>query len=104
MQFSNLGFRVRSPGDLDDEELDATLDLLHKRVTEQEHTQLLQLQNVFNGLSQVAFKSYAIAVGQPDQADKQSDVLKMHIREYFQRRELDQTVEITNEQGVSVDI
>lgn len=101
VQFSDLGFRVRSPGDLDDDELDATLDMLHRRVSAQERTLLLLLQNVFNGLSQVAFPSQAIAVTQPDEAERQSDVLKARVRDYFMRRELDEDIEITNEQGVS---
>lgn len=43
VQFSDLGFRVRSPGDLTDEELDSALDLLHSRVVAQEKTQLIQV-------------------------------------------------------------
>lgn len=44
VDFFDLGFRVRSPGDLTDEELDNTLDLLHNRVVAQEKTQLIQVQ------------------------------------------------------------
>lgn len=43
VQFDNLGFRLTSPGDLTDDELDATLDLLHTRTNSQEKTQLLQV-------------------------------------------------------------
>lgn len=43
VEFYDLGFRVRSPGDLTDEELDSTLDCLHSRVVDQEKTQLLQV-------------------------------------------------------------
>lgn len=41
--FSDLGLRVKSPGDLSDEELDETLDLLHRRAVDQEQTQLIQV-------------------------------------------------------------
>lgn len=43
VEFTDLGFRVKSPGDLLDEELDATLDLLHTRSETQEKTQLIQV-------------------------------------------------------------
>lgn len=43
VNFTDLAFRVKSPGDLSDEELDATLDLLHTRSETQEKTQLIQV-------------------------------------------------------------
>lgn len=41
--FSELGFRIRSPGDLSDNELDMALDSLEKRTSSQEKTQLIQV-------------------------------------------------------------
>lgn len=41
--FTNLALRLKSPGDLSDEELDETLDLLHRRAVDQERTQLIQV-------------------------------------------------------------
>uniref|UniRef100_A0A182M862 ATP-dependent DNA helicase Q4 n=1 Tax=Anopheles culicifacies TaxID=139723 RepID=A0A182M862_9DIPT len=49
--FSDLGFRVRAPGDLSDEELDHALDGLYERVTRQERTQLAQLQYISEALN-----------------------------------------------------
>lgn len=43
VSFSDLGFRIRSPGDLSDEELDTALDSLEKRTSSQEKTQLVQV-------------------------------------------------------------
>lgn len=43
VEFSELGFRIRAPGDLTDDELDSTLDLLYTRVQGQEKTQLVQV-------------------------------------------------------------
>lgn len=43
VEFTNLAFRVRSPGDLSDDTLDETLELLHSRVLAQEKTQLIQV-------------------------------------------------------------
>lgn len=42
--FSDLGFRIRSPGDLTDEELDLALDSLENRTRSQEKTQLIQVK------------------------------------------------------------
>lgn len=41
--FSELGFRIRSPGDLTDDELDMALDSLEKRASTQEKAQLIQV-------------------------------------------------------------
>ncbi|KAG4075057.1 hypothetical protein HA402_008122 [Bradysia odoriphaga] len=57
VQFKNLGFRIRSRGDLTDDELDATLNDLYSRVVLQEKSQLAQLNNVFHGLSSVAYRT-----------------------------------------------
>lgn len=43
VDFNDLGFRIRAPGDLSDEELDSTLDMLYSRVKNQEKTQLMQV-------------------------------------------------------------
>lgn len=48
MEFYDLAFRVRSPGDLSDDELDSTLDILQTRVVEQEKTQLRQVYQTQN--------------------------------------------------------
>jgi ATP-dependent DNA helicase Q4 len=83
VSFFDLGFRVRAPGDLTDEELDATLDMLYDRVSKQEQAQLLQLQCVSEALTSVAFPTFF-----PCSIDNvptgPSDKLKAIIREYFQ--------------------
>lgn len=43
VEFSDLGFRVLAPGDLNASELDATLDMLYSRVKEQETNQISQV-------------------------------------------------------------
>lgn len=83
VQFKDLGFRIRSRGDLTDDELDATLNDLYSRVVLQEKSQLVQLNNVFNGLSSVAYRTFVEA--QSDAwKDKKSEQLKRLIRTYFQ--------------------
>lgn len=83
VQFNELGFRVRAPGDLSDEELDKSLDLLHQRVASQEKTELLQLQATFEALQSVAFNSYLPAT-QVNCPSGPSEKLKKIIRAYFQ--------------------
>lgn len=86
VQFKDLGFRIRSRGDLTEDELDATLNDLYSRVVLQEKSQLTQLNNVFNGLSSVAYQTFIEA--QMDKSNnKRSDQLKCLIREYFQGAE-----------------
>ncbi len=86
VQFNDLGFRIRSRGDLTDDELDATLNDLYSRVVLQEKSQLAQLNNVFNGLSSVAYQTFVEA--QRDEFSiKRSNQLKTLIRSYFQSAE-----------------
>lgn len=101
VKFSDLGFRIRSPGDLTDDELDSALDSLEKRTSSQEKTQLiqvcytniypilnkililLQLQIIFNTLGSLAFKSFNLC-SSIDFPKDSSEELKRIIRNYFQ--------------------
>ncbi|KFB44460.1 AGAP005917-PA-like protein [Anopheles sinensis] len=82
VSFSNLGFRVRAPGDLTDDELDRTLDTLYERVTSQERTQLAQLQYISDALNSVSFNSIH-PVCRVDCPSGPSEKLKKIVREYF---------------------
>lgn len=83
VSFFDLGFRLRSPGDLSDDELDKTLDSLYARVTGQEKAQLVQLQSISDALSSVAFPTY-LAAGGTIGIDGASQKLKQIVRTYFQ--------------------
>lgn len=48
MEFSDLSFHVRSPGDLSEEETDEIMGFLSERMLTQEHTELSQLQSFFD--------------------------------------------------------
>uniref|UniRef100_A0A182N8C4 ATP-dependent DNA helicase Q4 n=1 Tax=Anopheles dirus TaxID=7168 RepID=A0A182N8C4_9DIPT len=82
VNFTDLGFRVRAPGDLSDDELDRTLDALYERVTHQERTQLSQLQYISQALNSVCFNSIG-PVCREDCPTGPSDKLKTIVREYF---------------------
>ncbi|XP_055628082.1 ATP-dependent DNA helicase Q4 isoform X2 [Toxorhynchites rutilus septentrionalis] len=83
VSFFDLGFRIRAPGDLTDDELEKNLDSLYERVKRQEKTQLGQLQTVFDALSSVAFPTF-LPVSKADCPHGASNKLKTIIREYFQ--------------------
>lgn len=87
VQFSDLGFRVRAPGDMTDVELDESLELLHNRVSQQEKAELLQLQAVFNALSDAAFNSY-LRAAEANCTPEPSKKLRKVIREYFANEQI----------------
>ncbi|KAG5681743.1 hypothetical protein PVAND_011152 [Polypedilum vanderplanki] len=95
VSFSDLGFRIRAPGDLSDEELDRALDSLESRTQSQERTQLIQLQMIFDSFMSLAFPSFS-KCSTNDLSIKESDELKVIIRKYFQTN-LPMDVEITDE-------
>ena len=50
VEFSELAYHFRSPGDLDIEELDDILQFLHTRVQRQEKTELYNLSRLYQAL------------------------------------------------------
>ena len=50
MEFTDLAFHLRSPGDLSDEELDEVVDFLSERVQTQERTEIYQLNKFYDTL------------------------------------------------------
>ncbi|XP_069114414.1 ATP-dependent DNA helicase Q4-like [Argopecten irradians] len=86
VEFSDLAFHFRSPGDLDDDELDDVLQFLHDRVQTQEKTEIQQLKYLYNTLRSVSHKNYWMC---SDEFDKRKDEkLKVVIVDYFQEQTL----------------
>ncbi|XP_021372392.1 ATP-dependent DNA helicase Q4-like [Mizuhopecten yessoensis] len=86
VEFSDLAFHFRSPGDLDDDELDDVLQFLHDRVQTQEKTETQQLKYLYNTLRSVSHKNYWMC---SDEFDKRKDEkLKTVIMDYFQEQTL----------------
>ncbi|XP_033755742.1 ATP-dependent DNA helicase Q4-like [Pecten maximus] len=86
VEFSDLAFHFRSPGDLEDEEMDDVLQFLHDRVQTQEKTELQQLKYLHNTLRSVSHKNYWMC---SDEFDKRKDEkLKVVIVDYFQEQTL----------------
>ncbi|XP_077982235.1 ATP-dependent DNA helicase Q4-like [Glandiceps talaboti] len=84
VEFSDLSFHVRAPGDLNDEELDEVCDFLVNRVTNQEKAELYQLQCVYKSLHSVSFREYWQCSEAVDV--KSSQELKSILTEYFERQ------------------
>ncbi|XP_048253388.1 ATP-dependent DNA helicase Q4-like [Haliotis rufescens] len=82
VEFSELAFHLRSPGDLNQEEMDNIVDFLHKRVTRQEGTELYQLNLLYNSLRSCAHKSYWMCA---DEANiNKSDKLRQLMENFFE--------------------
>lgn len=96
VSFSDLGFRIRAPGDLTDDELDKTLDTLYARVSGQERAQLVQLQCISNALSSVAFQTY-LPISGAECPEGPSGKLKTIVRQYFQTDISNEEVELMPE-------
>lgn len=54
VEFSDLAFHLRAPGDLTDDERDRILDELNDRVKRQERTELRQLKQLHSALTRLA--------------------------------------------------
>nr|XP_022904295.1 ATP-dependent DNA helicase Q4 [Onthophagus taurus] len=83
VQFTNLGFRVLAPGNLNDNQLDEALDSLYTRVKNQEKQGLLQLHSIHSALTQVSEKSFKSCL----QVSNKEIELKKTIRQYFESPE-----------------
>ncbi|XP_075995769.1 ATP-dependent DNA helicase Q4 [Genypterus blacodes] len=84
VEFSSLSFYFRSYGDLSDEEMDRVCQFLHKRVQDQEKTQLYQLTACFKAFQSVGFRSVLSCVDDLDES--RSLQLKELLSEYFDKR------------------
>ncbi|XP_056154015.1 ATP-dependent DNA helicase Q4 [Lampris incognitus] len=84
VEFSSPSFYFRSYGDLNDEEMDRVCQFLHKRVQEQEGTQLYQLNACFKSFKSVAFRSVSSCVDDLDES--RSLQLKTLLAQYFDKR------------------
>ncbi|XP_025758314.1 ATP-dependent DNA helicase Q4 isoform X2 [Oreochromis niloticus] len=84
VEFSSPSFYFRSYGDLSDEEMDRVCQFLHKRVQDQERTQLYQLTACFKAFKSVAYCSILSCIDDLDES--RSLQLKSLLSEYFDKR------------------
>ncbi|KAG8233228.1 hypothetical protein J437_LFUL012433 [Ladona fulva] len=105
VEFSEVGYHFKSPGNLSPSELDEALDSLHSRVVTQEEASLSQLEAIFSALRDVSHKSCLECADEADVA--RSDKLKGFVNEYFAKGvkvEPRSPVPLENEEQVRADI
>lgn len=90
VQFSNLGFRLRAPGNLPSNELDEALDTLYNKVSSQLDTSLKQLHAMHSTLTNVSAKSHRACLEEAGQK------LREEIRDYFSSENPLKAIEITS--------
>ncbi|XP_041376868.1 ATP-dependent DNA helicase Q4-like [Gigantopelta aegis] len=89
VEFSDLTFHFRSPGDLTEDEMDGVIDFLHHRVVKQEKTELFQLDLLHSSLKSAAHRNYWMCCDEANMA--KSDKLRGFIEDYFEN---DKSVEM----------
>uniref|UniRef100_A0A8C4Q562 DNA 3'-5' helicase n=1 Tax=Eptatretus burgeri TaxID=7764 RepID=A0A8C4Q562_EPTBU len=83
VEFSNLAFHFRAPGDLQPEQLDQLMDATYEWTVEQERRGLFRLMNAFRTFRSVAFPSYEACADGCDMV--RSEQLKQRLSQYFER-------------------
>ncbi|NP_001399949.1 ATP-dependent DNA helicase Q4 isoform 5 [Homo sapiens] len=85
VEFSELAFHLRSPGDLTAEEKDQICDFLYGRVQARERQALARLRRTFQAFHSVAFPSCGPCLEQQD--EERSTRLKDLLGRYFEEEE-----------------
>ncbi|XP_033221629.1 ATP-dependent DNA helicase Q4-like [Belonocnema kinseyi] len=83
VRFSNLGLRVKAPGDLSDEEKDAALNALAERSQSQETQCLKQIEAIYSAVHNFSLASIKGCLSVNEDIEKKSEDLKEVIRAYF---------------------
>ncbi|XP_069847760.1 ATP-dependent DNA helicase Q4-like isoform X1 [Dipodomys merriami] len=94
VEFRELAFHLRSPGDLTAEQKDQICDFLHNCVQARERKALARLRRIFETFHSVAFPSCGPCLEQPDQ--ERNTRLKALISHYFEE---DEEEGVEEEQG-----
>lgn len=84
VNFETLGFRVKAPGDLTNEELDEALDALSERSQSQEKQCLGQLTIISTTLRKFSVSTIRECLDFDETIVEKSEEMKMTIRSYFQ--------------------
>lgn len=83
VRFSTLGLRVRTPGDLTEEEQDAALNALVERTQSQEIMCLKQIEAIYTAVHKFSVPLIKKCLNVDEEAEKKSEDLKEIIRAYF---------------------
>ncbi|XP_043468509.1 ATP-dependent DNA helicase Q4 [Leptopilina heterotoma] len=83
VRYSTLGLRVRTPGDLTEEELDTALNALVERTSSQETMGLKQIEAIHTAVQKYSVPSIKKCLQLDEEIQKKSEDLKEIIRSYF---------------------
>ncbi|XP_060604089.1 ATP-dependent DNA helicase Q4-like [Ruditapes philippinarum] len=84
IEFSDLAYHFRTPGDFTTEELDSILQFMHERVQRQEKTEIRNLSNLYQALKSVSHRNNYMC---SDEADlSKNDKLKVILNKYFDQQ------------------
>lgn len=83
VRYSTLGLRVRTPGDLTEEELDAALNALVERTSSQETMGLKQIEAIHTAVQKYSVPTIKKCLQLDEEIQKKSEDLKEIIRSYF---------------------
>uniref|UniRef100_A0A1B0C865 DNA 3'-5' helicase n=1 Tax=Lutzomyia longipalpis TaxID=7200 RepID=A0A1B0C865_LUTLO len=89
VQFDDIGFRIRAPGNFTDEQMDNTLEMLVNR-----------LQSIFEGLNSVVVPTVDLVLR--EEMAESSEKLKRIIREYFEKTQVGK-IDVTEEPDDTTD-
>ncbi|XP_052059917.1 ATP-dependent DNA helicase Q4-like [Mytilus californianus] len=84
VEFANLAFHYRAPGDLTEDEIDDVIMSLHTRIQKQEKAELTNLKYLFDTLHSVSHKNFWMCADDLD--EKKNDKLKIILEDYFQEQ------------------
>lgn len=85
VSFSTLGFRIKAPGDLTNEEQDEVLESLTSKSQSQMILSLRQLKAISTTSRKFSFPSIRQCVDLTEEAQLKSEELKTTIRSYFEQ-------------------
>ncbi|XP_038615914.1 ATP-dependent DNA helicase Q4 [Tachyglossus aculeatus] len=91
VEFGDLAFHLRAPGDLTASERDEICDFLHHRVRVREQAALAQLRRSFRAFQSVAFPNCGPCAERVD--EERSDRLKALLTRYFEDEEEEATLD-----------
>ncbi|XP_052816677.1 ATP-dependent DNA helicase Q4-like isoform X2 [Mya arenaria] len=87
VEFTDLAFHFRSPGDFTTDELDDILQFLHTRAQRQERSEIANLSSLYEALKGVSHKNYWMCADDVDMT--RNDKLKGILNQYFDKQEHD---------------
>ncbi|XP_045192518.2 ATP-dependent DNA helicase Q4-like isoform X2 [Mercenaria mercenaria] len=84
VEFSDLAYHFRTPGDFTTEELDDILQFLHERIQRQEKSEIRNLSCLYQALKSVSHRNHWMCSDEADMS--KNDKLKVILNQYFDQQ------------------